>query len=50
MEKAGTNVILNVSSKSLNLVSIETGEMIANHDMPTISFASGGDTVSHIFL
>lgn len=46
MENAGTNVTLRVSSKFLSLVSLETGDIIAKHDMPKISFASGGDPVS----
>lgn len=46
MQHAGTNVIINVSSKSLNLVNTETGEIIVSHNMPRISFASGGDSVS----
>lgn len=45
MEHAGTNVTLTVSSKYLSLVNVDTGEIIAKHDMPRISFASGGDTV-----
>uniref|UniRef100_A0A2M4BNW5 Putative adaptor protein shc n=2 Tax=albitarsis series TaxID=58233 RepID=A0A2M4BNW5_9DIPT len=44
MEHAGTNVTLTVSSKYLSLVNVDTGEIIAKHDMPRISFASGGDT------
>lgn len=43
MENAGTNVTLRVSSKFLSLVSLETGDEIVKHDMPKISFASGGD-------
>lgn len=46
MECAGTNVNLNVSSSSLTLTSLDTGQIIASHDMPRISFASGGDCVS----
>lgn len=46
MENAGTNVTLTVSSKFLSLVSLENNEIIAKHDMPKISFASGGDPVS----
>lgn len=45
MEYAGTNVNLNVNSSSLTLTSLESGQIIASHDMPRISFASGGDTV-----
>uniref|UniRef100_A0A1B0CEK1 Putative adaptor protein shc n=1 Tax=Lutzomyia longipalpis TaxID=7200 RepID=A0A1B0CEK1_LUTLO len=44
MENAGANVTLTVSSKFLSLTNIDTGEVIANNDMPRISFASGGDT------
>ncbi|XP_059610712.1 SHC-transforming protein 1 isoform X1 [Phlebotomus argentipes] len=44
MENAGANVTLTVSSKFLSLVNIDTGDIIANNDMPRISFASGGDT------
>ena len=46
MEHAGTNVILNISSRCLELATHESGEIIAKHDMPRISFASGGDAVS----
>lgn len=45
MDHAGTNVTLRVSSKFLSLVNLETNDVIATHDMPRISFASGGDTV-----
>lgn len=40
---AGTNVSLTVSSSCLELVNSERRELIAKHDMPNISFASGGD-------
>lgn len=46
MEHAGTNVLLNISSRCLELTSHDTGELVAKHDMPSISFASGGDSVS----
>lgn len=46
MEHAGTNVNLNISSSKLTLTSLENGLLIASHDMPRISFASGGDSVS----
>jgi SHC-transforming protein 1 len=46
MEHSGTDVVLNISSHCLELTSIETGECIANHSMPNISFASGGDSES----
>lgn len=45
MSKAGSNAILRVSSKFLSLVNQENNEIIAKHDMPRISFASGGDSV-----
>lgn len=42
-EHAGSNVLLNISSRNLEIKSRETNEVIARHDMPRISFASGGD-------
>lgn len=45
MYNAGSNATLTVSSKFLSLVTLETNEEIAKHDMPRISFASGGDSV-----
>lgn len=50
MVNAGTNVVINVSSRSLNLINVDTGEMIACHQMPRISFASGGDSDTLDFL
>lgn len=44
MNDAGTNAILRVSSKFLSLVNLENNQIIAKHDMPRISFASGGDS------
>lgn len=44
MDHTGCSVSLTISSSSLTLVSLETGQRIATHDMPRISFASGGDT------
>ncbi|KAG1704729.1 SHC-transforming protein 3 [Nymphon striatum] len=43
MEFAGSNVNLTITSRSLNLTIMETGELIAEHEMPNVSFASGGD-------
>ncbi|KFM71165.1 SHC-transforming protein 1, partial [Stegodyphus mimosarum] len=43
MDHAGENVSLTITSSYLNLISMETGEVIAYHEMPKISFASGGD-------
>lgn len=50
MKNAGTNVTLSVSSKSLTLISHENGDIIARHEMPRISFASGGDTETLDFV
>uniref|UniRef100_A0A1B0C6B4 SHC-transforming protein 1 n=1 Tax=Glossina palpalis gambiensis TaxID=67801 RepID=A0A1B0C6B4_9MUSC len=50
MRNAGTNVIINVSSRSLNLINVDNGEMVACHQMPRISFASGGDSDTLDFL
>ncbi|CAH0562487.1 unnamed protein product [Brassicogethes aeneus] len=44
MTYAGMNVSLRVSSLNLTLTSLETNQVIADHEMPRISFASGGDT------
>lgn len=44
MKNAGTNTDLTVSSNNLTLINADTRELIARHDMPKISFASGGDT------
>ena len=46
MGNAGSDVTLTVCSKYLSLNNLETNEIIAQHDMPMISFASGGDSVS----
>lgn len=46
LEHAGSDVRLTITSTCLKLTSLETGAVIAVHDMPNISFASGGDAVS----
>ena len=46
MDHAGSNVNLTISSTSLAVTVLETGQIVAKHEMPRISFASGGDTVS----
>lgn len=46
MQNSGANVKINVTKNAISLRSIETGEMIVNHDLPRISFASGGDQVN----
>ncbi|CAG9816540.1 unnamed protein product [Phaedon cochleariae] len=44
LKYSGTSVNLNVSSINLSLTSVSNNELIASHEMPRISFASGGDT------
>ena len=46
MTHAGSNVTLKITSYQLQLTTLEEGTLIASHDMPNISFASGGDPVS----
>ncbi|XP_037969037.2 SHC-transforming protein 2 isoform X1 [Plutella xylostella] len=46
MAHSGHNVALTVSSRAIALTSAEGGENIARHDMPRVSFASGGDADS----
>lgn len=46
LEHSGETVILNISSQFLELVSSQTNEIVARHDMPNVSFASGGDSSS----
>ncbi|KAK9890216.1 hypothetical protein WA026_010325 [Henosepilachna vigintioctopunctata] len=50
MSYAGTNVSLTVSSSKLSLTSLDTHQVISSHDMPQISFASGGDCDSLDFV
>ncbi|XP_015904062.2 SHC-transforming protein 3 isoform X2 [Parasteatoda tepidariorum] len=50
MDHAGANVSLTITSSYLNLVSMETGDVIAYHEMPKISFASGGDADTMDFV
>lgn len=50
MDHAGSNINLTISSCSLALTVLETGQVIAKHEMPRISFASGGDTVCLIIF
>lgn len=45
MEHAGSNVNLTITSTALTLTILESGQVVACHDMPNISFASGGDPV-----
>jgi hypothetical protein len=50
MDHAGANVKLNISAKCICLKTIEGNNQISVHDMPKISFASGGDSVSRVIL
>ncbi|XP_037947316.1 SHC-transforming protein 3-like, partial [Teleopsis dalmanni] len=50
MENAGRNVLMSVSSRSIEIINVENGEIIAGHNMPRISFASGGDANTLDFL
>ncbi|KAM7286189.1 SHC-transforming protein 3 isoform X1 [Ixodes scapularis] len=50
MDYAGSNVNLCVTSSSLKLSILETGQAIADHNMPNISFASGGDAETLDFV
>lgn len=46
LEHSGEAVVLNISSQCLELTSLQTNEVVAKHDMPNVSFASGGDSSS----
>lgn len=50
MDHAGSNVTLSISSTCLTLKLRDTHAVISTHDMPRISFASGGDAVRIIKL
>ncbi|KAM4677849.1 SHC-transforming protein 4 [Discoglossus pictus] len=43
LQFSGMNVKLTISTNSLTLTNIETQQVVANHHMQSISFASGGD-------
>ncbi|NXE13519.1 SHC3 protein, partial [Lophotis ruficrista] len=43
LQFAGMSIMLNISTTSLNLMTLDTKQIIANHHMQSISFASGGD-------
>ncbi|XP_077774917.1 SHC-transforming protein 4 isoform X1 [Podarcis muralis] len=43
LQFSGMNTKLTISTTSLTLLNIETQQIIANHHMQSISFASGGD-------
>ncbi|XP_048734797.2 SHC-transforming protein 1-like isoform X1 [Ostrea edulis] len=50
LQYAGSNVNLTISTECLNLMIMESGEIIATHQMPGISFASGGDAETLDFV
>ncbi|WAR18935.1 SHC1-like protein [Mya arenaria] len=50
MQYAGSNVNLTITIESINLMVMESGEVIADHLMPGISFASGGDAETLDFV
>ncbi|XP_065188608.1 SHC-transforming protein 1-like isoform X2 [Sycon ciliatum] len=43
VSRAGTNVNLRISIDGLKLTAVDSGELIADHGMPSISFATGGE-------
>ncbi|XP_025000963.1 SHC-transforming protein 3 isoform X3 [Gallus gallus] len=43
LQFAGISIMLNISTTSLNLMTPDMKQIIANHHMQSISFASGGD-------
>ncbi|KAL4636143.1 SHC-transforming protein 1 isoform X1 [Arapaima gigas] len=46
LQFAGMTITLTVSTSSLNLLAADCKQIIANHHMQSISFASGGDPVT----
>ncbi|KAK8774649.1 hypothetical protein V5799_010819 [Amblyomma americanum] len=50
LDYAGSNVTLCVTSSNLTLAIVESGQVIADHSMPNISFASAGDTETLDFV
>ncbi|KAM4634234.1 SHC-transforming protein 3 [Polymixia lowei] len=50
LQFAGMSINLNISTSSLNLMTPDSKQIIANHHMQSISFASGGDpdTTDHV--
>lgn len=50
MHYAGANVNLTITTDSINLMVMETGEIIADHPMHVVSFASGGDAETLDFV
>lgn len=50
LEHAGVDANLSITISYLTLTLADTGEPLAKHEMPNISFASGGDTVNIDFI
>ncbi|NWU93421.1 SHC3 protein, partial [Upupa epops] len=50
LQFAGMSIMLNISTTSLNLMAPDTKQIIANHHMQSISFASGGDPDTSIYV
>ncbi|XP_053609072.1 SHC-transforming protein 1 [Plodia interpunctella] len=50
MSHSGENVALTVSSRAITLAALEGGDTVARHEMPRVSFASGGDADSLDFV
>ncbi|XP_060808688.1 SHC-transforming protein 1 [Amyelois transitella] len=50
MAHSGENVALTVSSRAITLAALEGGDTVARHEMPRVSFASGGDADSLDFV
>ena len=44
LSRSGTNVQLTITSLCLRLSDLDTGSILLQHEMPMISFASGGDS------
>uniref|UniRef100_A0A0B6ZYJ2 PID domain-containing protein n=1 Tax=Arion vulgaris TaxID=1028688 RepID=A0A0B6ZYJ2_9EUPU len=43
LQRSGSNVNLTITTESINLMIMESGEIIADHPLHVVSFASGGD-------
>jgi hypothetical protein len=50
IDRTGTNMNFTISVDGLELSVVETGEVVAHHSMPSISFASSGEGVNTLVL
>ncbi|XP_041366256.1 SHC-transforming protein 1-like isoform X2 [Gigantopelta aegis] len=50
MHYAGSNVNMTITTDTINLMVMESGEIIADHPMQVVSFASGGDAETLDFV